>query len=77
MDGVHGLDVTGHVLNPLLQVVTRVVGDVVVLGAVGSCALDNIELSLGARLIHQVVPKYGGVLPADKHRTSGKSCMHA
>lgn len=64
MDGVHGLDVAGHIFDPLVQVVARVVGDVVVLGAVRGGALDDVELGLGARLVHQVVPEDGRVLPA-------------
>lgn len=64
MDGVHGLDVAGHVLDPFLQVIARVVGDVVVLGAIIGLALDNVQLCLGARLVHEIVAENGRVLPA-------------
>ena len=63
MDGIDGLDIAGHVLNPLLQIIGGVVGDVVLLGAIGGHALHNVELCLGAWLVHQVVAEDGGVLP--------------
>ncbi len=66
MDGVHGLDVAGHVLNPLLQVIARVVGDVVVFGTIIGFALDDVQLCLRARLVHEVVAKDGRVLPAQQ-----------
>lgn len=69
MDGIDGLDVGSHVLDPGLQVVGRVVGDVVDLGAVSGLALGDVELRLGAGLVHQIVPEDGGVLPAKAHIT--------
>ena len=65
MDGVNALDVGSHVLNPRLQIVSRVVGDVVNLRPVCGLALSDVELCLGAGLVHQVVPEDGRVLPAD------------
>lgn len=64
MDRVDGLDIGSHVLNPGLQVISRVVGDVVDFRPVSGLALRDVELSLGAGLVHQVVPKNGGILPA-------------
>lgn len=64
MDGVNALDVGSHVLDPRLQVIGRVVGNVVNLRPVCGLALGDVELCLGAGLVHQVVPKDGRVLPA-------------
>ena len=66
VDGVNGLDVRSHVLNPGLQVIGRVVGDVVNLGAVCGLALRDVQLSLGAGLVHQVVPKDRRILSAQE-----------
>ena len=68
VDGVDGLDVGGHVLDPALQVVARVVAEVVGAGAVCGDALDHIQLVLAARLVHEVVPKDAGVLPVAKQQ---------
>lgn len=63
MDGVDGLDVCRHVLDPGLQVIGRVVRDVVLAAAIRGGPLHDVQLALAAWLVHQVVPEDAGVLP--------------
>jgi hypothetical protein len=64
MDGVHPLDKLRGVLDPVLQIVCKVVADVVDLPAVCRLSPHHIQLVLRPRLVHQVVREDGGVVPA-------------
>ena len=74
VDGVQRLDIGSHVLNPCLQVVGWVVGDVVLFGTISGLTHHNVQLCLGARLVHQVVPQYGGIIPAPHMALKWRVC---
>lgn len=74
MDGVERLDIGSHVLDPCLQVVGWIVGDVVLFGTISGLTHHNIQLCLGARLVHQVVPQDGGIIPALRMALKQRVC---
>ena len=64
VDGVQRFDIGSHIFNPLLQVISWIVGDVVVLGAIFGLPHHEVQICLGSRLVHEVVSEDCGIVPA-------------